>query len=256
MTDIVDPSKINIRQISKSIAEKMIVSNHYTHKWTQCTVALGIFVSGREENEFFHDDETLVGCLIYGNPVGRSASTSISTNLKHEEVLELTRLWVEEGTGKNTESFVISQSFKWIKSNMPNIKCVLSYADDELHIGKIYQATNFIFMGRTGEMNLMPNFSISLTKDPYKWIHSRSVFSKFGSHNVEHLKRCIGQTFWRKKEASKFKYVYFLCNKKEKIEFIKNLKQKPKPYPKENVFVEEIQEILVDKISKQNELFI
>ena len=39
----VNPSKITIREISKKIAKDMIVKNHYSHKWTSCRYALGIF---------------------------------------------------------------------------------------------------------------------------------------------------------------------------------------------------------------------
>ena len=39
----------------------------------------------------------------------------------------------------------------------------------------------------------MPNYSVSLSDSPYDWIHSRTVFSKWGSHNVEHLKKEIGK---------------------------------------------------------------
>ena len=36
-------NKITIREISKKIAKSMIVKNHYSHKWTSCRYALGIF---------------------------------------------------------------------------------------------------------------------------------------------------------------------------------------------------------------------
>lgn len=247
---VVDPTSLTIRPICKKVAKQMIIKNHYTHKFSCCSVALGIFM----KSDSFFNSEELVGCLVFGNPVGRSASTSISSTLKSVEVLELVRLWCKDGTGKNTESYSISKSFDWIKKNLPKIKCILSYADDEYHTGKIYQATNFLYLGRTSELNIMPNFSISLTK-PYNWIHSRTVFQKYGSHNIEHLKTRIGKTFWRKKEASKFKYVYFLCSKKEKVEYLKNLKQSSKPYPKDNNFENQIEEIVVNESELKNEFF-
>ena len=72
---------------------------------------------------------------------------------------------------------------------------VISYADPaQRHAGGIYQATNWIYQGEG--LNLMPNYSVSLTKEPYKWIHSRTVFSKFGSHNIEKLKKAIGTGLW------------------------------------------------------------
>ena len=37
--------------------------------------------------------------------------------LKTNNILELTRLFIHDGYGKNIESFSISQSFKWLKNN-------------------------------------------------------------------------------------------------------------------------------------------
>ncbi len=36
-------SKVSVREISKKIAKEMIVKHHYSHAWTSCRYALGIF---------------------------------------------------------------------------------------------------------------------------------------------------------------------------------------------------------------------
>ena len=77
----------------------------------------------------------------------------------------------------------------------------------------------------------MPNYSVSLTKEPYDWIHSRTVSARFGSHNVDKLREAIGETFWRRKEPEKHRYLYFLGNKKENKMYKSNMKHEPKPYP-------------------------
>ena len=78
----------------------MIVKNHYSHKWTSCRYALGIFYETDNEHTFFDEkDEKLAGVAIYGYPVGRSAPKSISPELKEEEVLELTRLFIFDDYG-------------------------------------------------------------------------------------------------------------------------------------------------------------
>ena len=76
-----------------------------------------------------------------------------------------------------------------------------------MHLGTIYQATNWLYQD-CRDIQLMPNYSVSLG-EPHKWIHSRTVFSRYGSHNVEHLKNEIGHTFYRKREAPKHRYLYF-----------------------------------------------
>ena len=252
MENCIDTSKIFLREISQPVAKDLIVKNHYTHKWTLCSVALGVFIRTEPDKDSFfeNDTEKLVGCIIYGNPVGRSAAASISEKLDIDEVYELTRLWIADiPNGKNMESWCIGQSFEWLRRNRPKIKALLSYADNEAgHTGIIYQSTNWLYQGNS-QLALMPNFSLSLTgpKDGYEWIHSRTVSSRWGSHNIEHLKKCLGKTFWLKKESSKHRYIYILVKGKEKKLLIKNLKHPTYPYPKEDVHSDEIAEIVVEK---------
>ena len=243
-----DSKRVTLRQMSKRLAEDMIVKNHYSHKWSLCQVAYGIFYKSDETSEFFTNvDEKLIGCVIYGQPVGRSAAESISNLVKIDEVFELTRLFIYDGYGKNIESYSISESMRIVKLDFPHIKAIISYADGEQnHKGTIYQAANFYYQGNSS-LALMPNFSISLKGPPYEWIHSRTVSSLYGSHNVEIIKKQIRQTFWRKKESTKHRYVYLLGSKTEKKKILKNLKHKFLPYPIGNTYKDEIEEIVVNR---------
>ena len=58
------------------------------------------------------------------------------------------------------------------------------------------------------------------------------MFEKYGSHNVEHLRKTVGQTFWRKQEPAKHRYIYFLTGKGETKKLKKKLKAPLLPYPK------------------------
>jgi hypothetical protein len=251
-----NPDKFVVRSISKTVAKDLIIKNHYTHKWTMCQVAYGLFFKEDDKNEFIEGNfEKIVGVCVYGSPVGRSAADSFCSLVKNDEVFELTRLWVEDGYGRNVESWFISQTFKLLKKEYNHIKIVLSYSDEEQgHKGIIYQATGFYYQGNKG-IALMPNFSVSLTGPPnYKWIHSRTVQSTYGSHNVEYLKKKIGHTFWRKKESTKHRYFYILTNKVEKKKILTNLKHPCLSYPKDTKFEEEIEEIKVETV-RENPFF-
>lgn len=81
MSEYFDPSLINIKSINKNVAKTLIEKNHYTHKWSLCTVAYGVYHKEYVESTFFGGyNERLIGVLIYGNAVGRNASTKhIST---------------------------------------------------------------------------------------------------------------------------------------------------------------------------------
>jgi hypothetical protein len=251
-----DPNKFVIRSISKLVAKDLIIKNHYTHKWTMCQVAYGVFFKQDSGNLFIDgDEEKLVGACIYGSPVGRSAAESFCKLVKIDEVFELTRLWIADGYGKNIESWVISQTFKLIKKEFPKIKIVMSYSDEEQgHVGTIYQAAGFYYQGNKS-IALMPNFSVSLVGPPnYEWIHSRTVQSTYGSHNIEYLKKKIGHTFWRKKESTKHRYFYVLTNKIEKKKILAALKHPCLPYPDDTKFEEEIEEIKVETV-RENPFF-
>ncbi|MEY4572547.1 MAG: Polaribacter phage, partial [Bacteroidota bacterium] len=132
MSEYCDISLITLQPINKNIARGIIEKNHYTHKWTNCTVAYGVYIKDSIQHEFFEGDANkLIGVIIYGNAVGRCASTSISPLLINDNVFELTRLWIEDGYGKNIESYCIAKSFELINKDFPKIKCILSYADSE-----------------------------------------------------------------------------------------------------------------------------
>jgi len=239
-----DTSKVFIKKINAVVAKKMIVKYHYTHSWSSCKYAIGIYYVDSSSDTF--GDDVLIGCAIYGNPVGRSAAASVSDTLAIDSVLELTRLYIHDGYGSNIESYALGKTFKWIKENDPDIKALISYADaSQAHLGRIYQATNWIYQGTNTDLALMPNYELSLQKNPYKWIHSRTVFSKWGSSNVDHLRREIGKQniteFWRRIEASKHRYIQLIGNPRSKKNLKQLLKHPEKDYPKNSdVFMNEI----------------
>ena len=234
----VDTSKVSLRLIPKPLARTFIEKNHYSGKLSSCRYPIGVFFQSDEEHKFFDEkEEKLIGCIAYGFPIGRRVLGSIfkkDLELTTKNILELTRLVIYDGYGKNIESYVISQSFKWLKENASDVKVLISYADPEQnHAGGIYQATNWLYQG-CGAIQMAPTFSLRLSEDE-EWVHSRTVYSMYGSSNVEHLKRRIGHTFWLKKEAEKHRYLYFLGSKKDKRLFINNLKHPQLPYPKEAI---------------------
>jgi hypothetical protein len=233
----VDVSRVSVAPIAKSIAKDMIIKYHYTHAWTACRYSLGIYYK-TDDVDIFGNSAKLIGVAVYGFPVGARAAESISDLITKDNVLELTRLYIHDGYGSNIESYSLGQTFKWFRENDTNIKVLISYADSgQEHLGKIYQATNWIYQGLSTDIALMPNYGISLTKDPYNWIHSRTVYSLWGSSNLEHLKTEIGKQgyaeFYRKMESGKHRYIQVITgNKKEKKLLNQSLKHTTKPYPK------------------------
>lgn len=83
----------------------------------------------------------IIGAAIYGtlamhNQWKRFGKTA-------DDVIELRRLCCIDETPKNTESFFIGYTLRWLKKNT-NISTVVSYADAEYgHNGTIYKASNW-----------------------------------------------------------------------------------------------------------------
>lgn len=92
-------------------------------------------------------ENNLIGGMIYGDIAMADVWKKYASNKK--DLIELKRLCCIDKTPKNTESYFIGKTLKWLKKNT-NIKKVISYADKTFgHEGIIYKASNFKFMGET-----------------------------------------------------------------------------------------------------------
>jgi hypothetical protein len=228
------------------VAADFVEKYHYTHKSSSCRYAFGLYSIGTQHMFFAGNTEKLIGVMTYGHPVSNRAIGSITKtiSLALDNVLELTRLVVLDETGTNTESWFIGQTFDWLKKNAPEVKVLVSYADPEQsHTGGIYRATNWLYQG-CGYSKLMPDYSIRISEDEL-WTHSRTVGSRWGNKSVANLAKSIGQTFYRKEETAKHRYIYFLCSKKEKKRIMKNLKIPVFPYSEIKPYTQLIQKVHV-----------
>jgi len=213
--------------IDKKTAKNIIIKNHYSHKWTSCRYAIGLFDTEIKSNDLF-DKGKLIGVAIYGFPIGRQTIKSITPNLGNNEVLELTRLWLEDYAPKNSESYFLGKTFDWLRKNT-DIKVLISYSDPmQDHLGIIYQATNWLYQGNN--TMLIKGY---LHKINSKIMHARSVVALYGTINKEYLKN-IDENYERIEMKKKHRYLYIL-HKKERKKIISELKHKILPYPKNNI---------------------
>lgn len=92
-------------------------------------------------------NKEIIGAMIYGE--FGMANVWKKYGNKKSEVIELRRLCCIDDTPKNTESFFIGKTLKWLKKNT-DIKTIISYSDLEFnHSGIIYKASNFKKIGET-----------------------------------------------------------------------------------------------------------
>lgn len=90
----------------------------------------------------------MIGVCIYTRPAGPSAGQSYYPQ-NPNKVLELRRLCLIDDTPKNSESYFVGWTLRWLKKNT-DWEFVLSYADEEQgHTGVIYRASNFKYLGKT-----------------------------------------------------------------------------------------------------------
>jgi hypothetical protein len=93
------------------------------------------------------DDNKLIGGMLYGKMAMANAWKKYGE--EEADVIELRRLCCIDDTPKNTESYFIGGTLRWLKQNT-DIKIVVSYADPEYnHTGIIYKASNFNLIGKT-----------------------------------------------------------------------------------------------------------
>lgn len=201
--------------INPKIAKDLIIKNHYTHKWTSCRYAFGLILNNK-----------IVGTCVYGFPVGRLTAQSITEKIKLDNILELTRLWVNDSEGKNTESWFIGQTFKWLRKYDKNIKVLISYSDPmQNHVGYIYQATNWLYQGN--KTRIVDGYYHIINGET---LHPRTCFSKYGTNKPDKLLE-IDPTYERFEMERKHRYIYILDRKNRK-EILNNLKHPILSYPK------------------------
>jgi len=123
----------------------------------------------------------IVGAVIFG-----ALSTTAWKRFADSEVkvLELRRLVLLDGAGRNSESRVIGWALRWIKKHARHVEVVVSYADPAHgHSGIIYRASNFEYRGTTAADK---GFRDPETNKTY---HSRALRTKYKGEFKPFVKR-------------------------------------------------------------------
>lgn len=197
-----------IKEIDYKKAMDIIIKNHYLHRKAPCSFSFGLFENITNE---------LKGVVIYGTPSSAPLRKGICGNDEKDNVIELTRLWVDDSVPKNGESFLIGNTIKRV-----NKEIIVSFAEiDQGHIGYVYQATNWIYTGLSAKRS---NWVIEGVDK-----HCQTIADKYTSKELTEI---YGDKFKRVPRPRKHRYVYFNCSKKRKKELLSKLKYKIESYPK------------------------
>lgn len=166
-----------------------------------------------------YQDGEWCGVILFSS--GATPNIAKPFGMVQGEVLELVRVALN---GKQqTTSECVAAALRQLHKDAPYIKIVVSFADaDQNHIGTIYQATNWIYLGLRDE------------KDTYflihgKKVHRRTIGANGGVQALWWVKENLDPNASIIKTKGKQKYI-FVFNKKLRREWQK----KALPYPKKH----------------------
>jgi len=188
----------SIKRMKSQEAYEWILKKHYAHRIP--SIATGHCFG-------LYDVDKLVGVCTFGAPASRNLCIGICGEEFSWAVKELNRLCVDSDE-INITSWFVSKCLSYLRT----ATIIVSYADTSMgHIGKIYQACNFLFTGTTKERT--------------------DIGSGEGKHSRHYDK---GQDYSKNREqrSAKHRYVYFCGSKKERKRFQNALKYPILEYPK------------------------
>ena len=156
------------------------------------------------------------GCIIFSQ--GANNHIACPFELVQGEVIELVRVALNGKQSATSEC--VAASLKMIHKIAPQVKIIVSYADmDEGHTGIIYQATNWIYLGKGAPIH---SFIINGKKTHFKSLHS-----KYGNASLKWIRKHVDPNAQDFEPAGKHKYI-FVFDKRLRKEW----QAKALPYPK------------------------
>lgn len=166
----------------------------------------------------YNDENEWCGVICYGS--GATVNIAKPFNMAQGEVLELVRVALN-GKQKTT-SECVAASLRELHRINPVCKMIVSYADcDQDHAGTIYQATNWLYLGKMNEGS-RGAFMIHGKKT-----HPRSVGAMGGVQSLEWVKTHLDPNATEFRTKGKHKYI-FVFDKRLRKEWQKQAL----PYPK------------------------
>jgi hypothetical protein len=187
------------------IAKYYIERYHYLHVLPKCKLSFCLVENTTSD---------IKGVVCYSTPTSMSLRTSLFGAEEKNNINELTRLWIKEGTEKNLASYLVGNTLK-----LQDKEIIVSFADTgQGHLGVIYQATNFMYVG------LSPAYKQLTIKGKHHYslygIRKQEAIERFGIENLEY-----------RASTAKHRYVYLNSSSKRRKELLSKLKLRILDYP-------------------------
>lgn len=184
-----------VQLVSRADVREFIEANHYSKSIN------GLMVSYAFALTF---ENKVVGAMLYGKMAMANAWKKYGSSA--DAAIELRRLCLVDDTPKNTESWFIAETLRWIKKNT-DVEVIVSYADPNYgHSGIIYRASNFKHIGMTASGKVIMHNG--------KKYHDKAIRTKYKGELkpfAKRLKQALedGDAFYEK-QLPKHVYLYRL----------------------------------------------
>jgi hypothetical protein len=160
------------------------------------------------------EDRKFIGCVMFGRG---ALNLGKFFGVPQEQASELLRVALRRHV--TAVSRIISICIKLLKRDAPSLRAVVSYADSaQGHIGGIYQAGNWLYLGTIGD----PRYVINGRN-----AHARTVFSKYKTRSIAWLQKHVDANARFAAALPKYKYAMGLDPAMQA-----KLKSGSKAYPK------------------------
>ena len=181
------------KRIDYTTAKDFLLPRHYSGRTPSITFAFGYYEQGE-----------LVAVCTFGKPASPNLCDGVCGKLYRHKVFELNRLL------SISDTLILSYFVgKCLRNLRKENLIIISYADTAMcHVGKIYQASNFLYTGATKKRT--------------------DKYTEGGKHSRHYTNESNDK---RKVRSSKHRYIYFCANKWIKKLFMNNLEYEIYPYP-------------------------
>lgn len=195
-----------IAPITYREAMAVVVEKHYLHRKAPCSAAFGLF-----------NAERLMGVVCYGTPSSAPLRKGIAGPENACNVIELTRLWVDDAVPRNGESFLIGGTLPLCGKEI-----VVSFAEiQQGHVGIVYQATNWLYTGLSAKRT---NWTVDGIDR-----HCQTLADKYTALQIREK---YGDKFSLQERPRKHRYIYFNAKGRRRNELVNCLRYALLPYPK------------------------
>jgi len=192
-------TNFTVEHINRKAVTTFIEKHHYSHNINgiQSYYHFGLYTEGN------FGLPKMIGAMLYAMPSMPDTAAKYNP-INPRRCMELRRLVCIDDTPKNTESYFIGKTLRWLKQNT-DVEVIVSFADQHYgHSGIIYKASNFDHFGETAKARV-------LMVDGKEY-HPRTMNQKDKPYGRAIKKRYLSgdeNIFWKKRK-SKHIYVYYL----------------------------------------------